>query len=353
MEEAKERGGYGAVRGIKELVDEGLDCVPERYVRPPHHRPALHTVCDDAQLPIIDISALHLTGDRRSQVLQAIDHACQHWGFFQVINHGVLKAAIEDLWAAAHRFFSLPAQKRMQYFAGLLAGKQVSYFTSHLPEKEEFSEWKDSLYFRCDPRAPDALDQSPSFCREPVLEYLRQISSVSQVIYEAILENLGLRTDTYSVNGVPQIFPGVIMAIHYYPPCPDPSLTFGQSAHSDITLLTMVLQDEVGGLEVLNEGRWMAVKPVPDSFVINIGDPVQILSNGKYKSVEHRVVLNKEKPRFSVPCFFNPPSEAWIAPLVGEQNSALLYKGCVYGDYAQNALSKGLNGKYPLDFVKV
>lgn len=117
--------------------------------------------------------------------------------------------------------------------------------------------------------------------------------------------------------------------------------------------LTVVLQDEVGGLQVMNQGRWVAVKPVEDSFVINVGDPIQILSNGKYKSVEHRIVLNKEKPRISMACFFNPLPEARIAPLaklLGEDNPPL-YKECIYGDYSNNALSKGLDGKSPLGFV--
>lgn len=345
-----ENGGTKTVVGIKELVDSGLSYVPPSYVRPPAERPCLSEVCYTAELPIIDLAQLF--GHGRLEVLRAIADACQNWGFFQVINHGVSTVAMARLWAAVRQFFSLPAEARMQYYAELLEQKEVSYFTSHLPAKEKYSEWKDSLYFRCDPKAPDALQQAPEFCRKPVLEYLKQTSTLATAIYQAILETLGLNSD-YKADGAPEICSGLIMGVHYYPSCPDPSLTFGQSRHSDITLLTVVLQDEVGGLQVMNQGRWVAVKPVEDSFVINVGDPIQILSNGKYKSVEHRIVLNKEKPRISMACFFNPLPEARIAPLaklLGEDNPPL-YKECIYGDYSNNALSKGLDGKSPLGFV--
>eukprot|EP00249_Psilotum_nudum_P009129 c21726_g1_i1 orf=76-1179(+) len=339
------------VQGIKELVDCGLCHVPEKYVRPPHERPCMSAVAHNEQVPVIDISGLF--GEGRSKVVDEIGQACEKWGFFQVINHGVPRDVVDRIWAAAREFFGLPADQRMRYYGELLSGKEVSYFTSHLPEKEKFSEWKDSLYFRCHPAASEALELAPGFLREPVLDYLKQTWVLGGAIYGAILESLGLSSDC-SVDGVPEIS-SVITAIHYYPTCPDPSLTFGQSRHSDITLITLLLQDDVGGLQVLQNDRWVAVNPVPDSFVINVGDPVQILSNAKYRSVEHRIVINKEKPRMSIPCFFNPSEAAMIGPLekLLGKGSQPLYKEIVYGDYAKNAMSKGLSGKWPLDFAKV
>ncbi|KAL9266340.1 DOWNY MILDEW RESISTANCE 6-like protein [Drosera capensis] len=105
------------------------------------------------------------------------------------------------------------------------------------------------------------------------------------------------------------------MAINYYPPCPEPELTYGLPVHhTDPNALTILLQDlQVCGLQVLKDGKWVALKPHPDAFVINIGDQLQALSNGLYKSVQHRAVVNAEKPRLSVASFLCPHDSAVIS----------------------------------------
>ncbi|MBA0854182.1 hypothetical protein Goshw_027205 [Gossypium schwendimanii] len=95
---------------------------------------------------------------------------------------------------------------------------------------------------------------------------------------------------------------------NYYPKCPNLELTVGVSRHSDVSTLTILLQDEIGGLFVRgNDGdNWIDVPPIKGSLVINVGDALQIISNGKYRSVEHRVVANGSKNRISIPIFVNP-----------------------------------------------
>ncbi|PHT85740.1 1-aminocyclopropane-1-carboxylate oxidase -like protein [Capsicum annuum] len=90
---------------------------------------------------------------------------------------------------------------------------------------------------------------------------------------------------------------GLGVAGHYYPSCPQPELTMGTSKHSDGDFITVVLQDYVGGLQVLHQNQWVDVPPSPGALVVNIGDLLQLISNDKYISVEHRVLANKVGPR--------------------------------------------------------
>jgi len=136
------------------------------------------------------------------------------------------------------------------------------------------------------------------------------------------------------------------MAVNYYPKCPNPELTFGSPAHSDPNVLTLLLQDEVPGLQVLNNGHWIAVNSIPNSFVINIGDQLQVLSNGRYRSVLHRAVVSSSKSRISIPTFYCPSPDAVIAPApasIDDEHPAL-FRRFTYDEYYQNFLNKKLQG---------
>ncbi|XWS49217.1 hypothetical protein CRYUN_Cryun13aG0144700 [Craigia yunnanensis] len=92
--------------------------------------------------------------------------------------------------------------------------------------------------------------------------------------------------------------------MNYYPPCAQTSKVFGLAPHSDVAGLTLLIQvDEVEGLQIKKNGNWVPVKPIPGAFIINIGDVIEIMSNGEYKSIEHRTVVNPEKVRLSIASF--------------------------------------------------
>lgn len=127
------------------------------------------------------------------------------------------------------------------------------------------------------------------------------------------------------------------MRLNHYPPCPTPDLALGVGRHKDGGALTILAQDDVGGLEVKRktDGEWILVKPTPDAYIINVGDIVQVWSNDKYESVEHRVMVNSEKERFSIPLFFNPAYYTWVEPLeelINEQNPPK-YKAYNWGKF--------------------
>ncbi|KAJ6376231.1 hypothetical protein OIU77_001075 [Salix suchowensis] len=143
-----------------------------------------------------------------------------------------------------------------------------------------------------------------------VSDYCKQVRELGFRIEELISESLGLEKDhVKNVLGEQ----GQHMAVNFYPPCPEPELTFGLPGHTDPNALTILLQDlAVAGLQVLKAGKWVAVNPHPDAFVINIGDQLQALSNGRYKSVWHRAITNTDRARMSVASFLCPHDTALI-----------------------------------------
>ncbi|KAF8391143.1 hypothetical protein HHK36_023444 [Tetracentron sinense] len=97
------------------------------------------------------------------------------------------------------------------------------------------------------------------------------------------------------------------MRMNYYPPCPQPELVIGLTPHSDAVGLTFLLQlNEMEGLQIRKDGRWVPVKPLPDAFIVNIGDILEIESNGAYRSIHHRPTVNSVKERLSIATFLSP-----------------------------------------------
>ncbi|KAK6140954.1 hypothetical protein DH2020_025301 [Rehmannia glutinosa] len=154
-----------------------------------------------------------------------------------------------------------------------------------------------------------------AFRRHQVLEYMNWIKPVIQKLLEALLNGINVKqideVKESALMGSPTV------TLLHYPKCPDPDLAAGAGPHSDISLITVLLQDDVGGLYVrVSEGdKWIHVTPIKGALVVNIGDVLQILSNDRYKSPEHRVFVNGSKDRISVLVFVNPSSDAIIGPL--------------------------------------
>ncbi|KAG8486028.1 hypothetical protein CXB51_019378 [Gossypium anomalum] len=328
-----------------------IKLVPTNYIRPISDRPNLVDIhVSDVSIPLIDLQDLH--GPNRSHVLKQIALACQHDGFFQVKNHGVSEATINNMLRLARDFFYLPESERLKnYSDDPSVANRLS--TSFNVKTEKVANWRDFLRLHCYPLQDhvNAWPSNPPSFRDDVAEYCSSVRGLVLRLLEAISDSLGLKRDhidkTLSKHGQH-------MALNYYPPCPQPELTYGLPGHTDPNLITILLQDDVPGLQVLRDGKWITVNPICNTFIVNIGDQMQVISNDRYKSVLHRAVVNCNKERISIPTFYCPSPDALIGPatdLIDDDHPAV-YRSFSYGEYYEKFWKRGLASECCLDMFK-
>ncbi|KAI3676768.1 hypothetical protein L1987_86381 [Smallanthus sonchifolius] len=335
--------------GVKGLSELDIKTLPELFIQPREKRLDMSKVVHHESIPVIDMS-----NSEDLDVIKMICDAAENWGFFQVVNHGVPLRVLDDVKDATKRFFSLPADEKKKYLFKNSPTKSVRLVSSFIPEVDKVLEWKD--YLSCFYVSDDeAFAFWPSVCRDQLLEYMKE----SEPLIKRLLKVLITRLDISKLDETnkPFLMGSRRMNLNYYPKCPNPELTVGVGNHSDVSTLTILLQDETGGLYVrkLDTGNWVHVPPIKGSLTINIGDALQIMSNGRYKSIEHHVVANEHENRISVPIFVNPRPSDVIRPLpqVIERGEKALYKHVLYSDYVKHFYRKSHNGKDTIDFAKV
>nr|UXL73228.1 2-oxoglutarate-dependent dioxygenase GA 2-oxidase [Jasminum sambac] len=317
--------------------------VDPAFVQAVEHQPKLNII-EAEGIPVIDLSPLNSTDNdaELSSLVSEIGDACKNWGFFQVINHGVPLKQREKIESASRKFFALSKEEKkkvsrddvnpMGYYdtehtKNVRDWKEVFDLTFKKPTTSESGENELNLLMNQWPQDLPEL-------REACEEYAEEMIKLAYKLLELIALSLGLpRT---RLNGFLTDH-GSFLRLNRYPPCPAPHLVLGVGRHKDPNSFTILAQDDVGGLEVKRkiDGEWVLVKPTPSAYIINIGDIIQVWSNDKYESVEHRVMVNVDKERISIPFFVNPPTSTWIEPLdelIDEPNPAR-YKAYNYGEF--------------------
>ncbi|KAH7296875.1 hypothetical protein KP509_26G042800 [Ceratopteris richardii] len=293
-------------------------------------------------VPVLDLSNLS-----PSQLQQKIPICCSEWGVFQIINHGVPLALQTQIRDAARHFFSLPTEVQRE----LLQAdpfSPLSVFTG-LKNEGEFRNWKRTLGFKPNPYMNTNL--LPCILREPFLNFREKVGSLAHGVAKEIFAGLQLNADLLSdIHTRRQT-----MTVNYYPPCPERNFTYGIRPHSDFGSITLLMQDEVKGLQIRKGGNWIDMNPRKDAFIVMIGDQIEILTNGMYKSVEHRVLTNRSIPRISIACFYAPAEDDVIGPLgkFMSKRTPLMYRAVKFGDYLNHGFSKPLNGKSNLMYSAI
>ncbi|KAL7137485.1 hypothetical protein ABFS83_10G095600 [Erythranthe nasuta] len=337
-------------KGVKNMYDNGIEHVPVKYILPAAERPnanANNAVPEvNLELPVIDLA--ELKGPNRSRVLESLAYACQNFGFFQLVNHGISEEVTTNMVDVGKRFFEMPFAEREKYMSADMSSP-VRYGTSFNQTNDGVFCWRDFLKLVCHP-LPDVLPlwpTSPLDFRQLGVTYAKETRSLFMMVVEAILESLGLKTDTdkktekyEDVDEVVRIKKEIengsqLMVVNCYPACPQPDLTLGMPPHSDYGFLTLLLQDDVKGLQIQHRDKWVTVQPIPGSFVVNVGDHLEIFSNGRYKSVLHRVLVNSTKHRISVASLHSLPFTSTVRPspkLITHTNPRL-YKDTNFADF--------------------
>ena len=305
------------------------------------HPVAPQSSVDDA-VPIIDLEGL---ASADSVAVELIARACREWGFFQITNHGIPKALIDDVWSVTEHFFA----QSMGDKETLLRTRENpwGYYNNELTKnkrdkKEVFDFTSDGIdpVYRAENRWPSV---SSSF-RQVLTRYRDACEVLALSLLRAMCRGLQVPATTLDHAFYPR-HTGFVR-LNYYP-VSDPQAgradgvdgsgiaDRGVHHHTDAGSLTVLLQDDVGGLQVYRDGYWHDVSPVAGALVINTGDMLKVWSNDRYHAAIHRVLAMQATDRYSVPFFYNPNAGTVVQPieaLVG-QDCPARYRSIDWSDY--------------------
>ncbi|CAL9133561.1 unnamed protein product [Musa textilis] len=325
------------VQAIASML-QSKDTIPPEYVRMKDEQPGATTYRGPAPaVPVIDLADT-------DRVADAIADASREWGIFQLVNHGIPAAVIGELQRVGREFFELPQEEKEAYAADPRSGSIEGYGTQIQKDPNGKKAWGDYLFHNVWP--PSRINHAkwprqPSSYREANEEYTKYLLGILDKILDNLSLGLGIEGSALKkAMGGEEM--DMLLKINYYPPCPRPDLALGVVAHSDLSAVTILVPNDVPGLQISKDDRWIDLDYVPGALIIHIGDQIEILSNGKYKSVLHRATVSKEKVRISWPVFCSPPPEMMVGPLpqfVSDQNPAK-YKTKKYKDYQYCKLNK-------------
>ncbi|KAK9291127.1 hypothetical protein L1049_009314 [Liquidambar formosana] len=215
--------------------------------------------------------------------------------------------------------------------------------------------WHDAIQVWTGPESP-AVEEIPEICRKEMVAWDVHATKVAETVGELLAEGLGLESGKFKEL---TFMDQKVMAGVCYPYCPQPDLTVGLTSHSDAVVLTVLLPNQVGGLQVKHGEDWVDVKPVVGGLIVNIGDLLQIISNGKYQSVQHRVLANSSKEvRISVVTFFNLnkwKGSGYYGPLpeLLSPDEPAIYRDFTKQEFLENLYSKGFDSKSLINKVKI
>lgn len=305
------------------------------------------------QIPTIDFSLLTSTSrEQRSKIVQELGRACQDWGFFMVINHGIPEGFMDKMLKACQDFFNQTEEEKLKC-SGKTVLDPIRCGTSFNSSKDKVFCWRDYLKVMVHPQFHSP--PTPAGFSEVSFEYCQRTRQVARELLKGISESLGLEENyidkAMELDSCFQILTG-----NFYPPCPQPELTMGLPPHSDHGLLTLLIQSRNGGLQIKHNGKWINVRALPNSFLVNTGDQLEIVSNGKYKSVLHQAVVNNKTQRISLATTHGPRFDKVVAPaleLVNKEDNLPTYRGMTYKDYLEFQQGNSLDGKSCLDCIRV
>lgn len=277
------------------------------------------------QVPIIDVGAVTRDATSRDarSAIDAIASACREWGFFQVVNHDVPDALIVSTWSQTRQFFAqtLPAKESLMRTRDNPWGYYNNELTKNQRDKKEVFDYTtdgvDPIY-----SAENRWPAADKEFQKTMCAYRDACTNLGLSLLEAFCVGLDLPAD-HMRKDFAENHTGFIR-LNYYPvkdPMESskiehlPVADLGVHHHTDAGALTVLLQDDVGGLQVFKDGHWHNVAPVPGAFVINTGDMMQVWSNDQYQAAIHRVLAMDASDRYSIPFFFNPSASTEVSPL--------------------------------------
>jgi isopenicillin N synthase-like dioxygenase len=318
-----------------------------------------------SQVPIIDISALIARTRERYETARQIGEACRQCGFFYITGHGVGEALQQRLEELSREFFAQPLEEKLAIRMALGGKAWRGYFPVGNELTSGKPDLKEGIYFGAELGEGHPLVQAgtplhggnlfpsslPLF-RETVLQYLDAMAALGRTLMAGIAISLGLEETYFDERYTDE--PLTLLRIFNYPPAPllqDGEEKWGVGEHTDYGMLTILKQDDSGGLQVKSKSRWVDAPPIGNSFVCNIGDMLDRMTRGLYRSTPHRVQNPGLSDRLSFPFFFDPNFNAEVHPIelnIGfpddrqerwDKSSVHKFKG-TYGEYLLSKVAK-------------
>ncbi|WP_375514511.1 isopenicillin N synthase family dioxygenase [uncultured Nostoc sp.] len=317
-----------------------------------------------SQVPVIDISTLvSQTSNYSDVVANQIRQALQDYGFFYIVGHGVDEQLQEQLEHLSQQFFAQDVETKLKIRMALGGRAWRGYFPVGNELTSGRPDLKEGIYFGAELEKDHPLVKAgtpmhgcnlfpsniPQF-RETVLDYIDSMTKLGHTLMAGIALSLGLEksyfVDRYTKD------PLILFRIFNYPPNSSSQSEWGVGEHTDYGVLTILKQDNIGGLQVKSKSGWIDAPPIPGSFVCNIGDMLDRMTRGLYRSTPHRVQNLSTSNRLSFPFFFDPNFNVEVKPielndvLVNDDQSDRWDKASVhkfrgtYGDYLLSKVSK-------------
>ncbi|OMO84358.1 Oxoglutarate/iron-dependent dioxygenase [Corchorus capsularis] len=291
-------------------------------------------------IPVVDLQNLGL---------EKLREASKDWGLFRLVNHGIPETLLSKLEEQAKKMFSLPFESKQA-----LLSSPMSYFWGTpvlTPTGDALKGAALNINWLEGVNVP--LSQLPQFqSQDPVLdcfrvlleEYGRHLGRIATTLFEAMVKDLNL-DPKQSESNIDEST-GFIR-VYRYPAGVMAEEAWGMIAHTDSSVLSIVNQDKVAGLEIFKDNKWQLVNPVPNTLIVHIGDMMQAISDDEYISVKHRVRVNKQEERFSI-CYFVFPAE-------GSVIRSSKYRPFTYADFQEHVQKdlKTIGYKVGLDRFKV
>ncbi|XP_014632702.1 naringenin,2-oxoglutarate 3-dioxygenase [Glycine max] len=242
------------------------------FVRDEEERPKVAYNEFSDEIPVISLAGIDEVDGRRREICEKIVEACENWGIFQVVDHGVDQQLVAEMTRLAKEFFALPPDEKLRF--DMSGAKKGGFIVSSHLQGESVQDWREIVtYFSYPKRERDysRWPDTPEGWRSVTEEYSDKVMGLACKLMEVLSEAMGLEKEGLSKACVDM---DQKVVVNYYPKCPQPDLTLGLKRHTDPGTITLLLQDQVGGLQATRDNgkTWITVQPVEAAFVVNLGD---------------------------------------------------------------------------------
>ncbi|XP_021765351.1 protein SRG1-like [Chenopodium quinoa] len=303
---------YDQLKPVQELLQSGV--VPEMYLQQLKDE---HQV-GDGPLPLMDgpIMDFSLLSSSNLEELSKLRSALSTWGCFQLVNHGMSNELLDKIRELSKEFFKLPLEEKEKYSS---EGDSIEGYGNDNTIRQGNFNWNDKLHLQVHPEHRRQLEfwpEKPQQFRTTLHEYSNKTKEVSETLFKAMSRSLKLDENHFFELWGDDKEDIIHARFNFYPLCPSANQVVGLKAHTDGSAITVLLQDkEIEGLQVLKDGQWFRVPIIPEAIIIHVGDQLEIASNGIFKSLVHKVVINPKCDRISLAMLPLPNPEKEIGPL--------------------------------------